>query len=291
MGEEDQGQRFVQHATALGHHKGMVKIPVWDCGKNQDGSCDLSVRKNLEPIPRNDNGVPTFDEDSEYTPCTYCKTHPDKWLKHYRIASWFDLIPKQETLATHLKKKIAAFNMQYRGGNLKMLNYPRFTATVDDLMADLDELEGSFGFTPDIIIVDYADILLESGKDERERLDRIWKKMAGMAGKRKVLVITASQGTRKSLMSKSIQTDQVAEDIRKLAHIDLGIGLNQLVKKEDEDERKAMIMRLSVMVKRHGETPSEECFVLQNLGLGQPAMDTYTTSFGRLLSGGTSYDD
>jgi hypothetical protein len=112
-----------------------------------------------------------------------------------------------------------------------------------------------------------------------------------MAGKRKVLVVTASQTTRKSLSTKHIQTDQVAEDIRKLAHIDLGIGLNQLVKKEDEDERKAMIMRLSVMVKRHGETPSEECFVLQNLGLGQPAMDTYTTSFGRLLSGGTSYDD
>lgn len=69
------------------------------------------------------------------------------------------------------------------------------------------------------------------------------------------------------------------------------IGLNQLVKEGSTDERKAMIMRLSVMVKRHGETPSEECFVLQNLGLGQPAMDTYTTTYGRLQTDGESYQD
>ena len=83
--------------------------------------------------------------------------------------------------------------------------------------------------------------------------------------------------------AKSVKPIEVAEDIRKLAHIDLGISLNQR-SNEKEDEKAAMVMRLGIMVKREGESTQEEVTVLQCLPLGQPAMDSWAPGVGWKLA-------
>ncbi len=102
-----------------------------------------------------------------------------------------------------------------------------------------------------------------------------------MAGERKVLVVTASQATTKGLDMKTMGGAQVAGTRRILGHIDLGISLNQF-----GDEREAMVMRLApVQGARHGATPDGEVFVLQNLSLGQPYMDSFAPKAGMQLLG------
>lgn len=282
MQEKSMVKRFIQNATTLPDQAGRFKIPVWDCTANQEDTCELKVRTNHVSIPTNQEGDPKYDELSDYRPCIYCKNDPD-FLENFQVITWFEMIDKTEDLGQKILKRTQGFAAQYHGGNLRLICYPRFSATVHDIESDIDSLVFNDEFIPDMIVVDYADILADKGSDERDRLDKIWKKLARMAGERHAIVVTASQTTRKSMDAKSIKPTDTAEDIRKLAHIDLGISLNQR-SNEKEDEKAAMVMRLGTMVRREGESTQEEVTVLQNLSLGQPAMDSWAPSVGRRLA-------
>jgi hypothetical protein len=62
----------------------------------------------------------------------------------------------------------------------------------------------------------------------------------------------------------------VAEDIRKVAHVDVMISLNQL-----EIEKRRGVMRLAVIAHRDKDFYQlGQCFVLQQLELGQPNLDS-----------------
>lgn len=280
MVDEDMTARFTRHVTALPDNIGKIKVPVWDCAHNQTDDCDLRVRTNMETIPVNDAGHPLFDELDKYQPCTFCKDNPKKYLRNYKVASWFTMTHKGEDYYNKCIGRTAAFAMQYGGHNLSMHCYPRNSIGVDTLIAALDELETTHNFTPKMIIIDYADILLAEGnEEERHKLDKIWKRLAALAQERKVVVVTASQAKSSTRKQRSIRQGDFAEDYRKGATVDLAIGLNQLDSEEEgKSEREQMIMRLSAMAVRHTRTPNEECYVLQNLELGQPAMDTFAKS-------------
>lgn len=284
MGKEDLSKRFYQRALSLPDKSGPLRIPCWDCASNQDGTCQLTYRKNREPIPMDLEGTPRYDENSKYQPCSHCKTDPNN-LQHYRIASWFKIIHKRESLFQNMIRRLRAFSLGYHGGNLELKCYPRFGGSVEDIESDLETLVGN-GFLADVVVVDYAGILEAKG-DRLDQLDYIWKNLAKIASKRKLLMVTASQGTRDAIKSKSMDMTQTAEDIRIMAHIDLGISLNQITetKRGKVNEREQMILRLGAMAVRHGHTPNDEVFVLQNLDLGQPAMDAWAVSAGHRLLG------
>ena len=280
MIDEDMTARIVRNVTGLPDEAGQIKGPVWDCAYNQNDSCDLDVRTNNEPIPTNDVGVPMFDETSSYHPCTYCKDHPRKYLRHYKVASWFEQFHRGDTFYDKVVSRAAEFAKQYSGHNLALRTFPRNSVGVDGIIAALDELKTTHDFLPHIVIVDYADILMAEGREEeRHKLDLIWKRLAALAQERKVIVVTASQAKSASRKQRSVRPGDFAEDYRKGATVDLAIGLSQIDSEEEgKSEREQMVMRLSAMAVRHTRTPNEECYVLQNLELGQPAMDTFAKS-------------
>jgi len=272
---ESMSKRSITNVTGLVDRPGEIRIPVWDCAQNQDDSCDLPERANDEPAPVGADKQIVWDENSAYKPCDFCRRNPEGFLQNYRPATWFKTIEKSEDeiFANGIIKKSRAFADHYHGGNLKVSELPRFEGTIDDVEAILQRQEAEEGHVPDMIVIDYADILNGPGRDDRERLDIIWKRLAAMATKRNCIVVTASQTTRKSIERRSIKQTDIAEDIRKLAHIDVGISLNQ-----EETERNSMVMRVGVMAHRHREHPGEEVFCLQSLNLGMPVMDTFTAS-------------
>ena len=280
MVDLDMTARFARHVTALPDQAGDILGPVWDCAHNQSDACDLRVRTNEEPIPLNNDGVPTWDEAAAYRPCTYCKDHPQKWLGEYKVASWFELSFKGDTFYDKCIDRTAAFAQQYGGANLWQHSYPRNSVGVDTIIAALDELQAVKDFTPDVVIVDYADILLAEGREEeRHKLDTIWKRLAALAQERKIILVTASQAKSGARKQRSVKAGDYAEDYRKGATVDLAIGLNQMDSDvEGRSEKAQMVMRLSAMAVRHTAWPDEEVYVLQNLNLGQPAMDTFAKS-------------
>jgi archaellum biogenesis ATPase FlaH len=175
---------------------------------------------------------------------------------------------KEQITKEEVMQKSGRFIRNY-GDRLRLKDYPAYSASVEDIEADLQELESVENFIPDVIVIDYADILADgsgSSHTERERLDAIWKKLKRMAGQRKCLVVTASQTNRASIEKANITQTDTAEDIRKLAQVDMMIGLNQT-----EDEKREGIMRMNIVAHRHRLFyVRRQVIVEQDLAVGNP---------------------
>ena len=157
-----------------------------------------------------------------------------------------------------------------RGGELRIQTYPSYSASVQDIEDYLTNLEYYEGLIPDVIVVDYADILKPGNArlDYRHQLDNIWKSLRGIAQEKEALVVTATQSGRKGLTGEISESD-VAEDMRKMAHITKMVILNQ-----NEKEKDAGIIRMKPAAQREERSFSAEIAVLQSLEIGRPYIDS-----------------
>jgi hypothetical protein len=263
-------ERIYKRITGLGSKSGedVFLYPVFDCLLNQTGICERTERTN-RVVLRSDNGQkPDFDMDMEYRACTYCR---DKMIPDYEMDTWYELleIPKFDFKST--QKNMKALMGMY-GDNLRVICYPRFAAGLSDINRDLYLLEQQESFIPDVILVDYADILKpDSAGDKRNQIDDIWKMLASMAAQRHCIVFTASQGTRGAIYKSDMSQDDLAEWIGKLGHVDMFLGLNQ-----SKDEKRSKIIRVNGLVHRHREIDEQiSAVLLQQLEMGQFAMDSH----------------
>ena len=81
-----------------------------------------------------------------------------------------------------------------RGGDIRIISVPAYSLSVEKLDIMLEKLVQEENYVPDLIAVDYADIMAPSEKGEyRNQLDGIWKRLRGLAQKWKAVVFTASQ--------------------------------------------------------------------------------------------------
>jgi hypothetical protein len=273
MSQRVLSRRIYKRITALSEKPGMVSWPVFDCENNQDNSCkrdDRTCVKGIKPVGVDIVNYDEFKNVKGYKPCTVCKQ-----LKNglYKQAIWKIWKEQKETIESKaVLKKIKDFERLY-GNNFRIKAYPSFTATLDDIVSDLDDLWYTEGFAPDVICIDSLDITAsenKSGLSERGQIDWSWKRAKGLAGKRKALVATVLQSNRASISQDSVQQDNTSEDIRKLAHVDVMMGLNQT-----PEEKKKGIMRISDIAHRHeGFTFGKEAIILQNFDLGQPLLDS-----------------
>jgi len=262
-------ERLYKRITGLGSKSGedVFLYPIFDCLLNQTGICERTERTNRLPL-RSDNGEkPDFDIDMEYRACTYCR---DRMIPDYEMDTWYELleIPKFDFKST--QKNMRALMGMY-GDNLRIICYPRFAAGLSDINRDLYLLEQQESFIPDVILVDYADILKpDSAGDKRNQIDDIWKMLASMAAQRHCIVFTASQGTRGAIYKSDMSQDDLAEWIGKLGHVDMFLGLNQ-----SKDEKRSKIIRVNGLVHRHREIDEQvSAVLLQQLEMGQFCLDS-----------------
>ena len=117
-------------------------------------------------------------------------------------------------------------------GELIIKYYPTKTASVSSLKAHLDKLILQ-GKKPDIVIVDYADLLRSTngkGRDSlHQELENIYEDLRGLAGEYEVPVFTASQANRSSAESDIITGEQVASSFAKIMIGDFVISLSRKV--------------------------------------------------------------
>jgi len=186
----------------------------------------------------------------------------DKNMQKYRIVmkeKEFDGVDFEKI--NKIQKK---FRFQFRGGEMVIQSFPAFSASITDIEMFLNNLDYYDNFTPDVIIIDYADIIKPNYRGEyRHQLDGIWKQLRGLAQKRNALVVTATQSTRKGAL-KDVSETEVAEDIRKLNHVSKMIALNQT-----KEEQEYGIMRIKELKKRNEKRDFREVVVLQCLDIGR----------------------
>lgn len=116
-------------------------------------------------------------------------------------------------------------------GNLIIKYYPTKSASVNTLKAHLDQMI-MLGTKPDMIIIDYADLLRGTSKAREklhEDLEIIYEELRGLAGEYEIPVFSASQSNRSSADSDIITGDQIASSFSKVMIADFIISLSRKV--------------------------------------------------------------
>jgi len=113
-------------------------------------------------------------------------------------------------------------------GELIIKHYPTKTVSVLGLRAHIEKCIMQ-DKKPDVVIVDYADLLRGHGQEKRHELEGIYEDLRGMAGEYEIPVWTASQANRSALEEDVIDASKVSESYGKVMVADFIISLSRKV--------------------------------------------------------------
>ena len=115
-------------------------------------------------------------------------------------------------------------------GKLLIKYFPTKGASVQTISSHLKQIEIS-GEKPDMVLVDYADILMPTGnfKEKRHAIGTIYEDLRGLAGELEIPIWTASQANRSALEEDIIGADKVSEDYSKVMTADFVMSMSRKV--------------------------------------------------------------
>ena len=136
-------------------------------------------------------------------------------------------------------------------GKLRIKYYPTKSVGVSAIKSHINRLM-SFGFEPDLIIVDYADILRSDNAQAIKggsyfEAGGIYEDLRGLAGEFQLPVWTASQAQRGASNEEIITGDQVAESYKKIMTGDVVISIARKI-----EDKLANTARWHVIKNRYG---------------------------------------
>ena len=142
----------------------------------------------------------------------------------------------------------ALVNLKDNKGKLVIKEYATKRASVDTLTAHV-ERSIQAGTKPDLIIVDYGDLLKAPRyfKDKRLELGNIYEELRGMSGDFNIPVWTASQSNRSGAETDVIVGEQISEDYSKIM---IGDFIMSVSRKELDNESKTA--RIFIIKNRFG---------------------------------------
>lgn len=259
--------------------------PVRDCVYNQlnkckkdERACDFGV---IEFLSKSDKYLreeidikqltTAFDneENKDYRPCSNCEEYNTKhfgtpWLKRIKATKALDV--------EEAKEKVESFFIKNKK-HFKLSTHINKSLSVKQIKASLALWEKQEGFVPDVIIIDYADLLVPETKEFRHGQNEIWMGLRSLSQEKHCLVVTATQADAKSYDKDLLSMSNFSEDKRKYAHVTAMYGLNQ---DSGDREKKLGLMRINELVIREGSFSNRNVvYVLQNLRRGKPFLGSY----------------
>lgn len=156
------------------------------------------------------------------------------------------LVVSEEDFVANLEDRIRAWKDR---ANIIVKEFPSGTLTVPVLDAYLGQLAVSCNFRPDLVVLDYADLMKASSENLRIELERLFVDLRGLAQQRNFALVTMSQANREGAKSKSgVGVQHVAESWAKIATADTVLTLSKT-----EEETKHGLARLRVAASRVGQ--------------------------------------
>jgi len=268
------GIRLAGKSDQLKYCRNVVE-PYLDCQFSRDGSCHRGDCNREGHAPLVNDSMEPYDiakaTKESYKPCTVCLgTEHIKPVVGYRLRNfdrplgWRDAVKVGEQFMKRLRNK---------GKSFKLYSCPTKTLTVQMLKNQLDMWEQFEGFVPDVIVIDYADIMKEDAekKDRRHQEDDRWAGLRGLAQERHCLIITATQANAESYTKETLGMSNFSESKTKLAHVTGLIGLNRT-----QVEKKKKIMRWNWIVLREDDFDiMSTVTILQSISTGRPCVDSF----------------
>lgn len=164
-----------------------------------------------------------------------------------------DLRSNQEAV-----KKAYTHGLFNRSKRLFIKEFPTGAASVLDIEAHLEQLRTYEGFVPDMIIVDYGDIMRAAHKTNNTYEEQGWifRELRGIAIEHNCVVLTATQARRDAVAEgggtkASVGMEQVADSMEKVRILD---GLFSIV--QSPADKTAGVIKLYVAKNRNGDSGS-----------------------------------
>lgn len=264
---------------------GEMFVPRIDCIYNQLNECEREDRAcgfgvftggefTLDDIRGNVTKKDLLEayefDGKDYKPCNNCV--------EFRSRPWGTpwLVPitiKHALTMEESKTKVKQFFAEKKR-RFKISSHANSTLSIPMIKGICDRWERADGFVPDVIVIDYADLLITNKTQEfRHAQNTIWKDLRALSQERDCLVLTATQADAKSYDQNLLRMGNFSEDKRKHAHVTAEYGLNQ---DKHGREKKLGLMRINEIAIREGEFDiTNSVTVLQNLNLGRPFIDCY----------------
>jgi replicative DNA helicase len=142
--------------------------------------------------------------------------------------------------------KVRAWNA--KAADFRIVEFPSGAMTVSDLRRMLEHFKAR-GWKPDLLIVDYADIMRpEKATDSvTENSKSIYVNLRGLAMAEDIAILTATQTNREGFKAAVAKAEHVAEDFNKIRIADIVLSLNA-----SEDEQRAGEARIYFAAVRNG---------------------------------------
>jgi hypothetical protein len=164
---------------------------------------------------------------------------------------------RYDTVFTHIassqlseKKDEVLHKLKRLSGKLKIKYYPPKGASSKTIQAHLEKMIAA-GNKPDLVIVDYADLLLShSNKTDSTYAEQggVYIDLRGMSGELGIPVWTASQTNRSAIDSEVIEADKIADSYAKVMNADFIMSLSRKAK-----DKLSNTARVHVMKNRFGQ--------------------------------------
>jgi hypothetical protein len=143
-----------------------------------------------------------------------------------RIDAYFTKIPFQNLQEEHSRERIQEV-MEGLTGNLIIKYYPTRTASITTITSHIEKCI-SQGKKPDMIVLDYADLIRPSkAGDKRLELNDIYEDLRGVAGEYDIPIWTASQANRSATEEDVIEGNKVSESYNKVMVCDFIMSLSR----------------------------------------------------------------
>jgi len=247
-----------------------VLIPVMDCAHNQDNTCDLEQRTCQVGI---EGAVLPMDAPKEYVPCAECSECD---FKKYEGKVWYRQRDAVEPLnkRDHMKAN-KKFMGRYKGKQFRLFTRANSTTNAQWIQDQLDTVEHYEGWVPDVIVLDYADLLEplsnDINKQTRDQRNNNLKFLRKIAQERSCLIVSATQADTDGQDAFILTRKNFNEDKRILDHVTALFGLNQT-----DEEKASGLMRIGTILLRSGNFDTRAlATVLQCLEAGRPYLSSF----------------
>lgn len=124
---------------------------------------------------------------------------------------------KDENIGRIITEKLSKFHNKIK---ILVKRFPTNALTMKGLEAYLDSLERFSNYVPDILIIDYADLMLIDAANIRVATSNVYKDLRRIAVERNIGVVSPSQANRLAEDARIITLKHLAEDYSKAATAD-----------------------------------------------------------------------
>lgn len=164
-----------------------------------------------------------------------------------RLDSIFTRIKQRELSerVDDIEERLTIISKQWENrGKLVIKEFPTKRLSVTGLRAFLNQLKNYEDFTPDVIVMDYLE-LMKTEKDmaEYQGQERLAQELRGIASEYEVLVWTATQTNREGKKVNIITDAELADSYGKIRVCDLVFSINQTEQEFDGGEARLYLMK------------------------------------------------